>query len=436
MMSMKKLFLLALLTILFYGCNNLEDAELTDRKTFMHFYESANSFVASSVDITDGGYLITGYIPVDGDRKENKILVIKTDGFGQPIWKKIIDGGSGSSLIQKKDGAGNITGYVIVGDSVVHLRNETRFGSRLVELNLNGDVLKDLTWHERIDNKITNYHATGIVQYGDSVITVGSRIVDGGDEFAVVTAMDNDYDTLWHYEWDYAGLDYNNLNSVYYKNNKIFWAASVQDKGTDLAKAYVALPVMAPNSSFDNSDFLGKNVNQLSFWVHDLQPAWGGFVAVGTYAELDGTKSNSFFIRVTHDGSFRLDDSRRFFDGILSKGNTPLDNDNPTPSEIEDEALAVTPTSDGGFVVAGALESNVARGKGGKDIWLIKLDVNGNMVWNKLLGGESSEVVTAIRETEGGGLLICGTVMEGTSQTGGLSGIFLIKTDSKGNLDD
>jgi hypothetical protein len=69
------------------------------------------------------------------------------------------------------------------------------------------------------------------------------------------------------------------------------------------------------------------------------------------------------------------------------------------------------------------------RGKGGKDIFLIKIDAFGNVVWNKILGGTGNETVSSIRETADGGLLLCGS-----NEVSGLSSIFIIKTDKNGEL--
>jgi hypothetical protein len=71
------------------------------------------------------------------------------------------------------------------------------------------------------------------------------------------------------------------------------------------------------------------------------------------------------------------------------------------------------------------------RGNGGKDILLIKVTSQGEILWNKIIGGAGDETVSTIRETDDGGLLICGS-----NNVSGLSSIFMIKTDAKGELKD
>jgi hypothetical protein len=84
-----------------------------------------------------------------------------------------------------------------------------------------------------------------------------------------------------------------------------------------------------------------------------------------------------------------------------------------------------------GYVLACTMESTPTVGNGGKDILLIKLDAFGNLQWKKLIGGAGDETVTSIRETPDGGFLLCGT-----NTINGLSTIMLVKTDSKGDLNN
>jgi hypothetical protein len=75
--------------------------------------------------------------------------------------------------------------------------------------------------------------------------------------------------------------------------------------------------------------------------------------------------------------------------------------------------------------------TTTTRGNGGLDIFLVKVDGSGNILWNKIIGGDGDETVNSIREAEDGGLVICGS-----NNLSGLSSIFLIKTDRNGDLKD
>jgi len=132
-----------------------------------------------------------------------------------------------------------------------------------------------------------------------------------------------------------------------------------------------------------------------------------------------------FFVRIDKDGSF-ISGSERFFDGELSEGNQAV---TLGQSSSEDTGDAITSTQDGGFILAGSFITTPNRGRGGRDILLIKVDTQGNVIWNKIIGGEGDESVSSIRETSDGSLLICGA-----NNVSGLSSIFIMKTDKNGEL--
>jgi len=93
-----------------------------------------------------------------------------------------------------------------------------------------------------------------------------------------------------------------------------------------------------------------------------------------------------------------------------------------------DQALAMVQTSDGGYALAGYTES---FGSGSYDCWLIKMDADGNMIWNKTYGGEGGEVGSSLVETSDGGYALGGQITSG----GEGFDFFLIKTDEFGNME-
>ena len=68
-----------------------------------------------------------------------------------------------------------------------------------------------------------------------------------------------------------------------------------------------------------------------------------------------------------------------------------------------DTGCAVVQNSDGGYAIAGRTAS---FGAGGNDIWLIKTDATGNMLWNKTYGGTGTEQANAMVQTSDGGYAI------------------------------
>jgi hypothetical protein len=86
-------------------------------------------------------------------------------------------------------------------------------------------------------------------------------------------------------------------------------------------------------------------------------------------------------------------------------------------------------TSDEGYVVSGDTKS---FGAGDKDFWLLKVDADGNMEWNKTYGGTSRDYHTFMCQTSDGGYALAGDT---TSFGAGNKDFWLVKTDTDGNME-
>jgi hypothetical protein len=92
-----------------------------------------------------------------------------------------------------------------------------------------------------------------------------------------------------------------------------------------------------------------------------------------------------------------------------------------------DRAYSVQQTSDGGYIVAGYTFSFGA----GIDVFLIKTDANGNIQWAKTYGGTISDRAYSVQQASDGGYIVAGYT---ESFSAGSVDIFLIKTDANGEI--
>jgi hypothetical protein len=92
-----------------------------------------------------------------------------------------------------------------------------------------------------------------------------------------------------------------------------------------------------------------------------------------------------------------------------------------------DYALSVQETSDGGFVVTGYTHS---FGHGDADVFLIKTDAQGEFLWIKTYGEQSGdEVGNCVQKTLDGGFIIAGSTNSNDAIN---TDVYLIKTDASG----
>ena len=105
-------------------------------------------------------------------------------------------------------------------------------------------------------------------------------------------------------------------------------------------------------------------------------------------------------------------------------------------------AKSIQQTMDEGYIVAGytwANDGDVSGNHGKMDYWIVKLDNNGNLEWQKCLGGSDFEFAEKIVQTSDEGFLIAGSTWSNdgdvTGFHGGLTDSWIVKLDSVGNLE-
>jgi hypothetical protein len=87
--------------------------------------------------------------------------------------------------------------------------------------------------------------------------------------------------------------------------------------------------------------------------------------------------------------------------------------------------LEIAQTADGGYVFIGHTNSpngDVVGNHGKEDIWAVKLAANGDMEWQRPLGGSQSDWGTSIQQTSDGGYVLCGLVLSSDGDVSGLRG--------------
>jgi hypothetical protein len=94
----------------------------------------------------------------------------------------------------------------------------------------------------------------------------------------------------------------------------------------------------------------------------------------------------------------------------------------------DDHGISVQQTTDGGYVLVGETES---FGPGERDVYLIKTDSTGNILWSQTYGGSCWDWAASVQQTADGGYIVAGGTM--TFAVGWFD-VYLIKTDSSGNI--
>jgi len=405
------------------SCKEIEDAPALERETFIQFFEKGDDYTGQMADLDDDGFIVAGNLQ---NNLKTSIVITKTDALGNIQWEEIIENASVSSIKSISDG------YLIFGDSIeidstaLSLNDITKTKAQLLKMSKSHQIVNRVTI-KAPDNSI-DFHGNAMnIDAAGNIITIGSLTVPSqSTQFFVASINSSTFDTLWTRRKELIDRDYANSKSVYFTSTgQIIWASAAVKVQQNATRSYLTIPVVQPQSDFVNSSYFGENEDNY-YSAADIQQTPLGFGVIGTYSSPSLDKSNIYFVRASQNGTIQSG-SERFFDGLRSENNTPLED--KTISESEDSGNALSTTSDGGFLLAGSSLTTTSRGNGGKDVFLIRINAFGDMLWNRIIGGSGDETVSSVKTMPDGGFLICGS-----SSINGLSSAFIMKTDANGDI--
>jgi predicted secreted protein len=148
----------------------------------------------------------------------------------------------------------------------------------------------------------------------------------------------------------------------------------------------------------------GGSGNEVGFYIQPTSD--GGYLIIGMTESFGAGGQDLWLLKIDENGDEVWD---RTHGGVS-----------------DDVGLYVHITSDDGLVILGYTES---YGAGGRDVWFIRTDENGDELWSKTFGGSGNDEGSSVMGTSDGGFLITGHT---TSYGAGDKDIWVIKTDKNG----
>ncbi len=312
---------------------------------------SENDIASSVVQTPDGGYLVAGGavsfdVQVIGNHGSEDVWVLKLDAMGQLEWAKTY----GGSLNERAESiAATMDGhYILAGysQSFDHdvSDNNGDFDYWVLKIDIDGNLL----WEKNFGGSLSDFGFDINPTSDGGYLMVGSTISQNGD----VNDNNGFYD-YWIVKMDADG--------------KLLWERNYGGTQEERAYAIEVFPddgaVITGTSNSSDGDVDSNNGNY-DFWT----------------------------IRINADGDLLWENS---YGGIS-----------------EDRAYDVVVLSDGTLLTAGVSSSNsgdVGNNFGSQDAWVVKLDAaDGNLVWEKNLGGSKEDRLFAMAETLSGGYVGAG----------------------------
>ncbi|RYE17447.1 MAG: T9SS C-terminal target domain-containing protein [Sphingobacteriales bacterium] len=345
---------------------------------------------------TDGGYIFCAVSSssLSGDvtatnHGEYDYWVVKLDASGATTWDVLLGGDQyefANSIVQTADG-----GYIVGGHS---------------QSSANGDVTP--TNHSsNADYWVVKLNATGGIVWNVLLGGIGSEELQ-----SIRQTADGGYILAGQSTSSASGNVTGTLNGTY-----DFWIVKLNSTG-----------------GITWNRLIGGNEDEYAYAVQ--QTADGGYIVTGS-----SNSPASGNISVSTHGEFDFLVVKLDAAGNLS-WNKMLGGVN------EDIPNAISQTTDGGYIVTGFSLSSASGNVTGSSFgfeegWVLKLDASGNIVWNKLFGGDRSDFITSIQQTFDGGYIATGYT--NSSGTGTLTGVnndptgasndfWVIKLDANGTI--
>jgi hypothetical protein len=332
----------------------------------------------------DGGYILAGFTDSFGVSIAGfGILAVKLNSNGEVQWQKVYKVNNYFDIVysfkQTADG-----GYILAGFTFPPT-------STAMALILKLDGQGNVVWN-RIYNEVTEFKSiqqtldAGYIVCGNNYILKLTSAGDVSWNYCVVSTYENPVELDRIQQTTDGGY----VASEYLKHN--------QQKDVFVLK-------------FDGD---GNMVWQKAYLGSDLgcihQTTDGEYFITGLFNTPARGETDAMLLKLNSEGNILW---QKAYDG----------------GEYDCNFNSIQKAANGGYLVGGAFSPALRNG----DLWLLMLDNNGEVLWQKTYGGSGYDGVSSIRSTCDGGFV----VLANTESFGaGNNDLWVLKLDSNGYIPD
>ena len=339
---------------------------------------------------SDGGYIIAGDSSssdgdVGGNQGNRDIWLVKLNKTGALEWQKTFGGSSSdgiSVVTQTKDGGYILGAFTYSDDGDVNV-NKGQLDYWILKVDRRGQ----LEWQKTYGGSGLE-KCSSIIEASDG----GYIIVGIGDNSDGDISSNNGNRDIWLLKIDLVG------NIVWDKS----YGGRCYDSAANILKTedggYILLGEYAFDCWIIKLDKYGNILWDKKYggpgreFTQSIQPtADGGYVIVSLVNERCGETSKYWILKIDAKGNKEW---------VQTYGGSEHD----VPGAIQQ-------TADNGYLIGGYTESNdgdIGKHIGHFDYWIVKLDTNGKLVWEKTYGGKKSDSCRDLILTKDGGYMAVG----------------------------
>ena len=371
-LKIQKRFVFSLPVVLFIPCIAISQPDTLWTGTYG---ELDTDVITCTRQTTDGGFISTGYSSVDRNdftQSNRDVWLFKTDSQGDLQWTLLYgfaDNDTGNWVEQTSDG-GFIMGGVI---RVASLGSDHTSDDRLFAMKT--DENGEQEWLYTYDNPS-----------GPSVCTCVQETFDGG--YIVLGAFENDVTTdVALIKLDQQGQEewIRNYNGTPEYYDTPHFVEQTPDSGYIITGYYANVWTWEESSLFlmkideageeEWTRYYGSDGYDIGYCVHHLDG--NGYIVVGSYWHWD-TEQDLWLLRTDDMGN-----------QVWSKRFGGDDNEYGHNVEV---------TADNYLFATGFTAS---MGAGGKDVYAVKVDFTGELIWQATFGGAGNDVGSCGQQLNG-----------------------------------
>jgi len=369
--------------------------------------DSGNEIVATS----DGGFILVGTTnSTDGDitdknANDNDIWVVRVANDGSLVWSKTYgstQSDKGYGIVASNDGNYVVSGYVSEGDGDVSEFNGFH-DYWIFKITPSGEIIWEKTFGFSgsdqakgiINTNDGGYLVTG---YFDVTASEGQGNDAQGDTTTEETDQTRSSNGTQHGVGDYWAIKLDADGNKEWRN---YYGGTNDDRGFDVIQTQDNGYLLAGASESEDFDVNDNNGGH-DFWIVKIN-ATGAIAWTKSYggAEID----NGYAITATQDGNYLFVGDTRSSNGDVTN---PLGNADSwavkfSPSgdliwqktnggNLFESARGVTNFNDGTYLITGSTRStsgDISQNNGQNDAWVYLLDEDGELIFEKTIGGSS-----------------------------------------------
>lgn|GEM_PF-2204258 len=351
------------------------------------------------IHCNDNNYGIIGF-----NGETEGIYLLNLDSLGNTIWQRTYDPPSewyinfANSFQQTPD-----SGFIITG-TVIYTSGDGN-DICLIKTNSTGDILWT-KFYAGTDNGYSHGFANEIIITSDNGFAVVGKFENGNNTdkkvFLIKTDINGNIEWLKYFGGTQVDEGYSLKQT---SDGGYIIAGSTKSYGQGSNDVYL-LRISSSGNLVWTKTYGG---NHREYACHLELANDGGYILTGlATVSGEGKDINEELFLMKTDSSGNPVWAYTYGENSNEKGNS------------------VKQTSDGGFIATGYTSSS---GAGQEDVYLLKTDSFGNVMWSRTIGGSSTEQGNDVIQ-QGENYLIVG---ETRNFSKGLKDIYLIKTDSLGN---